>query len=63
MGLLFKKENQVEVFGAEGEVVITETDEFDEQHIVTLSLRQFEEIVNRYKHIIAEASEESNGLD
>jgi hypothetical protein len=63
MGLLFKKENRIEIFGAVGEVVITEIDEFDEQHIVTLSLRQFEEMVNRYKHIIAEASEESDGLD
>jgi hypothetical protein len=63
MGLLFIKENRIEVFGLDGEVVITETDEFEEQHIVTLSLRQFEEIANRYKHIVAEASEESNGLD
>ena len=63
MSLLFKKENQVEVFGLDGEVVITETDEFQEQHIITLSLRQFQEIANRYKHIVAEASEDSNGLD
>lgn len=63
MGLLFEQEHQVEVFGFNGEVVITETDEFDEEHIVILSLRQFEEIANRYKQIIAEALEDSNGLD
>jgi hypothetical protein len=63
MGLIFRKENQVEVFGLGGEVVITETDEFDEQFIVTMSIRQFEEIVNRSKHLIAEAMEEEDGLD
>jgi hypothetical protein len=63
MGLIFKKENQIEIFGSVGEIVITETDEFDEQFIVTMSLRQFEEIVNRSKHLIAEALEEEDGLD
>jgi len=29
MSLFFRKENRVEVFGLDGEVVITETDEFD----------------------------------
>jgi hypothetical protein len=63
MGLIFKKEHQIEIFGSVGEIVITETDEFDEQFIVTMSLRQFEEIVNRSKHLIAEALEEEDGLD
>jgi hypothetical protein len=63
MGLIFKKEHQIEVFGSVGEICITETDEFDEQFIVTMSIRQFEEIVNRSKHLIAEAMEEEDGLD
>lgn len=63
MGLLFKKENQIEVDGCNGEVTITETDEYQQVTFVVMSVRQFEEMTNRYKHIIAEALEESNGLD
>ena len=63
MGLLFKKENQIEVFGCNGQVTITETDEYQVMTSVVMSLRQFEEMTNRYKHIVAEASEDSNGLD
>jgi exosome complex RNA-binding protein Rrp4 len=60
MGLIFKKERQIEIFGRNGFVFITETDEFDKESMVILSLRQFEELANRHQHIVKEASEEKD---
>ena len=60
MGLIFKKERQIEIFGRNGFVFITETDEFDKESMVILSLRQFEELANRHQHIVKEALEEKD---
>ena len=58
MSLFFRKENAVEVTGRGGLIFIKETDEYDEQHVVTLSLRQFKEMINHASYVIEESDKE-----
>jgi hypothetical protein len=58
MSLFFRKENEIKVIGHDGLVTIKEIDEYEEEHVVTLSSRQFKEIVNNCKHVFEEADKE-----
>lgn len=59
MSLYFPKEDAIEVSGCEGIVYINQILE-DNKHevMISMTVRQFEEMVNHSKFIIAEASKQ-----